>query len=86
MTSALHTQMRSIAFTGLGLLIGTAIAATLTVLSGCDSTNPGVSKATASTIIEHIKAADPPPEVYLPRRHAIDPNAVEGNVRTYEHD
>jgi hypothetical protein len=61
--------------------------AVIPLLIGCDGSNDALSNANAAERAQRSDAkAEQPPEVYLPRRHAIDPNAVEGNVKTYERD
>lgn len=57
------------------------------LLLGCDGSHPAVANASASTRTNQVDAGtDALLDVYLPRRHALDPNAVEGNVVTYERD
>ena len=71
--------------------------ALIPLLMGCDGSDAATDKATigkattvkttnAADILRAATALDRPQPVYLPGGHTIDPNAVEGNVTTHEHD
>lgn len=59
--------------------------ALIPLMLGCDRTQP-LSSANASSSTVHVGRTDASDDVYLPRRHAMNPHAAEGNVTTYERD
>ena len=89
MTTALRMRAGLVARKTSVALIAFAIVnvAIIPLLLGCDGPNPAVASASASTTVSRVApGAEAAIDIYLPRRHTIAPNAVEGNVMTYERD
>ena len=94
---AVHIPTASLAQKTSFALVAFAIinVAVIPLLVGCDGSGAAVSAANATsqaarplTAVAHADdvAIDAAQEVYLPRRHTIDPNATHGAVSTYERD